>query len=90
MNYDECNKLCNNGVYVGVRVYTEACMDVTGCMCGSVSCLAADKGAKIEKKQQHSFKTPTIQRHWLHNPPTQQTSSLHCGFMCVFKPKVQV
>lgn len=35
---------------------------VTGCMCGAVSCRAAEMGANVKKKP-HCFKTPTIQRH---------------------------
>lgn len=31
-----------------------------------------------KKKTTHSLKTPTIQTR--HNPPTQQTALLHCGF----------
>ena len=57
---------------------------VTGCMCGDVSCRAAEMGANVtpKKKKNIVLRPPPQTRH---DPPTQQTSSPHSlwVYMCV-------
>lgn len=63
---------------------------VTGCMCGAVSCQAAETGANVKKKKQ-----PIILRHPPQRDTSQSSNSMNritslWVYMVVFKPKVQV